>query len=434
MLSQRVVSRAIVTIAVSFLAVVGLAKSEASAPPGDTTHYRIDATIHPESGQFDVRVRMEFVPRRPTDTLRFLLHEDLSLQNLDGPLADDYRTRPWEFGGRDSLFTTVVTLPLSRKGKPTDPVSLTWAYEGQLQTERFPPLGGPVVTPHWIELPLEAMWVPIAASLRQRFTFDATLDLPDGYEVVSTGTIQKNGAGWRVASTVPTPDVPLIISDRLRSTTHMSGPLSVTLSHAGAPDSLQSFVSDRTTRIVDRYAERFQSGRDTDELRMTLAPVDRASTSSYARPGLIALRHGVTPDTSLFELLAHEAAHLWWTDATNPASRHNFLNESFAEYEAWRAVQATYGEAAFRTRLERARKKANGAPSFYNWAPQHDGALSYNKGPILLHRLHERIGEATYLTFLRRLQQNDVGTLDGMLNVLRDVSSPDTAEWFAESL
>ncbi len=404
-----------------------------AAPPdslSNATHYQIDAEIHPESGRFDVQVEMQFVPQAPTDTLRFLLHQDLALQTLNAPLAGDYRTKPWRVESPDSLFTTVYTLPLARTATPENPVSLTWTYGGRLQTDRFPPFGGPAVTPHWIELPLEAMWVPVHASFRTRFTFDATLDLPKDYEVISTGTIRKNSAGWRIASTVPTPDVPVIISDRLQSTTHTSGGLSVTLYHAGAPDSVRSFVANRTARIVDRYAERFQTGRDADRLRMTLAPVERASSSSYARPGLIALRHDVTPDTSLFDLLAHETAHLWWTDAANPASRHNFLNESFAEYEAWRAVRAAYGDEAFRTRVEKAREEAKGAPSFFDWTPQHDGALSYNKGPLLLHRLHERIGETNYLTFLQRLQREDVETLGGMIGVLRDVTSPETATWF----
>lgn len=434
MFAHRFAAEGIAALGIFLFCVAGPVYGASSSPPGDTTHYEIDANIHPQSGRFEVQVRMHVVPQSPTDTLRFLLHEDLVLQDLTAPLAGDYQTTPWRLGRRDSLFTTVFTLPLAREATPSDPVSLTWTYEGRLQPGRFPPFGGPTVTPHWVELPVEAMWVPVSASLRTRFTFEASLDVPEGYDLVSPGTIQKTSAGWQIESDVPTPDVPIILSDQLQSTTLRDGDLSVTLYHAGAPDSVRSYVSGRTAHLVDRYAERFRAGRETERLRMTLAPVERASNSSYARPGLIALRHNVRPDTSLYELLAHEAAHLWWTDAVNTTSRHNFLNESFAEYEAWRAVLAVYGETAFHARLDSARTRAKGAPSFYDWTPQYDGALSYNKGPLLLHRLHQRIGKENYLAFLRHLQRADVGTLSGMLEVLGTVTSPSTADWFENKL
>ena len=409
-------------------------RGQTASAPTDTTHYQVDAEIDPASGRFDVTVDVHFVPRRPADTLRFLLHEDLEIQNLSSAAVEGHTTSPWRMGGRDSLFTSVVTIPLTRTATPEAPVSLSWTYSGQIPNDHFPPFGGPAVTPHWVELPVEAMWIPVHASLGTRFTFDATVRLPEGYDVVSVGTVQKGSDAWHVTSTTPGPDVPLLISDRMQSVRHTEGPVPVTVYHAGAPDSLRQFVADRAAEIVDRYARRFQSGRDTDDLRITLAPVERASTSSYARPGLIALRHEITPDTTLHELLAHEAAHLWWTDSVNPMSRHNFLNESFAEYEAWRVVRDAYGKSAFERRVKEAEKAAEGAPSFQDWGPRHDGALSYNKGPLLLHRLQQRIGEEAYLAFVRRLQRDDVGTLEDMLATLRAATSDETAQWFEELL
>lgn len=278
------------------------------------------------------------------------------------------------------------------------------------------------------------MWIPILASLRERFAFEATVEVPEGYEVVSTGEVRKEGSRRRVRSSVPGPDVPLIVSDRLLEETREGKGVPVTVYHGGAPDSVVSFVADQATCITEGYEGRFEAGRKADRLRVVLAPVERASRSSYARPGLISLRHGVEPDTGLVSLLAHEAAHLWWTDAADPMSRHNFLNESFAEYESWRALRAVYGEEAFRKRLKKARKRAKGAPSFYDWSPGEDGALSYNKGPILLHRLQRRIGEEAYLAFARRLQREEVGTLEGMIEALKETAGLETARWLEDQL
>jgi len=433
MLFSRFDASIVATIGLLLLCLGKTASAQPSASPTDTSHYAVDADIRPASGRFDVTVDQHYVPKRPTDTLRFLLHENLHLQKITSPAIDGYETSSWKMGGRD-VHTKIVTISLNRTATPSNPVPLTWAYEGRLTTDQFPSFGGPVVSSHWVELPVESMWVPVHASLRTRFTFDATIDVPKGYEVVSTGTIRKQDGDWHISSQIPTPDVPLVISDQMQSTTRETNGIPITVYHAGAPDAVHAFVAERGTDILGRYAQRFETGREADHLRVTLAPVERASPSSYARPGLIALRHGVEADTSLYDLLAHETAHLWWTDAHNPMSRHNFLNESFAEYETWRAVQAAYGADAIAPRIEKARQKAKSAPSFFDWTPKHDGMLSYNKGPLLLQRLHDRIGDDDYLNFLQRLQRNEVSTLEEMIATLRAVTSDETARWFKSTL
>lgn len=402
--------------------------------PDSTTHYQVDAQIRPDSGQFDVAIDMQFVPKASTDTLRFLLHDAFKLEELTGPVVGNYSTSPWHFGGEDTVHTKVVSIPLSDTMTPSDQVSISWKYAGRLQNKQIPGIGGAIVSPHWTELPLEAMWVPVHASISTRFTFDATVDLPKNYEVASTGLLQKTDAGWHIQSPVPGPDVPLIISDQMQTQKYTDGEVPLTVYHGGAPDSLISFVAERSQQILNRYARRFQGGSDTDALRITLAPVERATPSSYARTGLIALRHDIKPDTSLFGLIAHEAAHLWWTDSVNPMSRHNFLNESFAEYESWLVLREIYGDTLFQKKLKEARRNAQKAPSFDEWQPRFDGALSYNKGPLLLHQLHQRIGETDYESFLRSLQQKDVGTIGDMVTTLEEVTNPETATWFRKKL
>lgn len=431
----------VLLVACAFASLIGFGcqpggerSEERSAPNDSTTHYQIDAQIRPDSSHFDVSVDMRFVPEAPTDTLRFLLHDALKLGALTGPAVNGYSTSPWRFGGADTLHTKVLTIPLTRTATPSDPVSVSWIYGGRLPGEQIPGIGGAVISAQWIELPVEAMWVPVHASLRERFTFDATVDVPEGYEVVSTGAIQETSSGWHIRSTVPGPDVPLVISNQMQVQERSGGDIPVSVHHAGAPDSLVAFVAERAAQILGRYDRRFRTGSETDALRITLAPVERASPSSYARSGFIALRHGLEPDTSLYSLIAHEAAHLWWTDAVDPLSRHNFLNESFAEYESWLALREAYGEGAFQDRLEEARKRAKKAPSFSEWTPRLDGTLSYNKGPVLLHQLHRRIGDAKFQSFIQALQRDGVGTIEAMVAKLETVTSTETADWFQQKL
>jgi hypothetical protein len=84
--------------------------------------------------------------------------------------------------------------------------------------------------------------------------------------------------------------------------------------------------------------------------------------------------------------------------------------------------------------LTEAQKRAQKAPSFREWTPRTDGVLSYNKGPVLLHRLHQRIGDAAFQSLVAVLQRGDVGTLDGMIATLETATTAESAQWFEAKL
>jgi hypothetical protein len=86
----------------------GERSAEHAAVDDSTTHYLIDAQIQPTPGQFDVAVDMRFVPDAPTDALRFLLHDALTLQTLTASAEDGYSTSRWRLGGLRCAMHTVI--------------------------------------------------------------------------------------------------------------------------------------------------------------------------------------------------------------------------------------------------------------------------------------------------------------------------------------
>lgn len=169
-------------------------------------------------------------------------------------------------------------------------------------------------------------------------------------------------------------------------------------------------------------------------LRVVIPPSTPPRKKAYARPHLIVLINGLESENKMFHVIAHEAAHLWWNNAVDPKSRHNFLNESFAEYTSFMAIREVYGIDNFQKWIKKSRKEAKNLPSISEWTPQLNGPLMYSKGPYLLYQLEKRIGQKKFAKYLQTLLDREIGTIEGMIHVLEDVTNEETATWFKKKL
>lgn len=93
-----------------------------------------------------------------------------------------------------------------------------------------------------------------------------------------------------------------------------------------------------------------------------------------------------------------------------------------------------YGHEEFDRRLASAREIASQLPGFDEWTQLNNGVLSYRKGPVLLHDLHERIGPDAFDRFIQTLQANSVGTIEEMLETLAEVTGEEHARWLKAAM
>lgn len=405
--------------------------------PTDKHHYQVNAEIEPATGRIEVETTLHWISEKPKDTLRLMLHRDLGKPMVESKAVAHYYTETVNRFARafksDTSFTNRIVLVFNNTIQPGERIKLDFSYEGNLKTGRIR-LGGSVITPEWTELQVGALWLPTGESLRDLFTYDANIKLPENYELVGNGTIRHKDDRFYIRSTVPGPDLPIVISDRFQHTQYDEEEGKVTIYHAGTADSVVTFISDHTKWLLNRYDKKFESGRSMEQLRITIPPIRRARPELYARPGFIAMSFGTETDLGTFRLLAHETAHLWWSDAVDTQSPHNFMNESFAEYEAYLSVREEYGKETFDKYIERAKKQSQELPGFDQWNMQLNSPLVRRKGPWVLHQLHERIGDENFLQFERNLQLQNVGTLEKMTEVLAESTDPELAEWFKRKL
>ncbi len=107
--------------------------------------------------------------------------------------------------------------------------------------------------------------------------------------------------------------------------------------------------------------------------------------------GLISGNHDVD------QVIAHEAAHQWFGNSLTVTRWQDvWLNEGFAEFMAWQFIRSSRGDSAYQALVSDAEKQtyqgtlahadAGGFASMF-------GALTFQKGPLVLVRLEEKIGD-----------------------------------------
>jgi aminopeptidase N len=147
------------------------------------------------------------------------------------------------------------------------------------------------------------------------------------------------------------------------------------------------------------------------------------------------------------ERFAHEIAHQWWGHAVRwPNANETWVCESFAEYCAGLMVKRAQGKAKFdnlvatwKLRGKEAsrvapialadRISARDTPTYR----EHRFGLLYAKGPWLLSRLHEEIGDEKFLSFLKSYQKTlrgKCGTTKLAGDLLRVMTGKDFTPFF----
>jgi Peptidase family M1 domain len=119
------------------------------------------------------------------------------------------------------------------------------------------------------------------------------------------------------------------------------------------------------------------------------------------------------------ERFAHEIGHFYWGHTIKmPSAEEQWLTESFAEYSAALALKKYQGKAVYdrlvATWKRRAQEATKMAPIAYAnrisgdplLAQQARFGLLYSKGPYLLYKLHQELGDDKFLTFMKSYQKS----------------------------
>ena len=111
----------------------------------------------------------------------------------------------------------------------------------------------------------------------------------------------------------------------------------------------------------------------------------------------------------------------------------DWLNESFAEFSAVKAVAAKLGAEKLPELMAKKRERTQGLPPIKGIPRDHEKAyfVLYDKGALVLQELEEIVGQEAFDQLLRLRIQEDINTTQEFLALLAKIAGQETAELFA---
>jgi hypothetical protein len=425
------------------LAAVLLVLSGCGRAPVPPSRYDLKVDLKPAERSVGVHLDLAIDPSLASDgVLKFYLHRQFGIRRLSGAHVTGF-VFDKDHGSGVGLLPSAGVLRVTLDGKASGrrPLRLSMDYSGTLTD--ITEWSANAMGPDWVELGLYLPWFPYNPDYgRLVFGIEARCD--PGYGLCSYGPAAREGGTWRFRRDSPTTDIVLAAAPGLKTLARNEGGQALLVSTVTLGEATAESLSNDLLGVLKLYRRWFGA---TDDRELTLMESRREKGGGYARRGFIALS-GLSDDgyasrrEGYLRYLAHEAAHIWWNAAPVNVWE-DWLNEGLAEYSALLAVRELFGTDAFDKRLAKKEEDAKGAPPIWgldrNDVATEDKAavvenVLYSKGPVLLHRLSERIGEERFLDLCREaagLKSLSTGTF---LRILAEKAGRPAADWFESEL
>lgn len=343
-------------------------------------HYDVHARFNAENGDFNADVTVTLPPAELKDPA-FLFGGQVTVDSVDVGAGGTSRVDPVD---KPLRGLKLVTLQFDKA--PTKPVKVRFRYHGSVNADR----DEPAFTPTGVELRLEHFWLPVRRDLGLFFTVRAKLEgMPEGVTVVAQNKFIQRGTTLEVNRTVPDNDLPVAgVRGMTKQVTEY-----VEFYTAIPNDPLAMHMFKHAQGSAEFFAKQF--GPLPEPLRVVVTP--RLSGGAYARRHWIAISSfplgAPTPPydpLTVARTIAHENYHAWLA-APEGGGENHWIAESLAEYSAIRYLEVGYNEADAHHLLTRKIKPALEGGSMLTPDRPSRAAL-YQKGPLLLSRLEQRIG------------------------------------------
>jgi aminopeptidase N len=271
-------------------------------------------------------------------------------------------------------------------------------------------------------------WFPANEAVADKATFHLTVEVPEGLEVASNGTlVDHDDTTWTYEMTDPmTPSLALLAIGQFDLTEDES-PDGVPIVNLVSEGSSMADDLDGVGEMVDTLSGLFGP-----------YPFDGYGVMAFETDFPYALetqgRSFLPTDTTDGATQAHELAHQWFGDSVTPSSWADiWLNEGFATYaeflwqEATRPafdIDAAMGE--LRDPQLRGPVRDPGVERIYD-------DVVYARGALTLHALRQEIGDDAFFELLQTWTADNEGqsvTTDDFIALAEEVSGQDLDDLF----
>jgi imidazolonepropionase-like amidohydrolase len=376
----------IATLAVLLMFVGGANAAGPSAGPNEkAAHYKVTARFD-RGGQLQAAVEIVMPLAEIGAQTSFLLGERFKVAKVDAG-----RTAQIDIAPTDQPFAGLQKITVRFDEAPTAPVTVRMRYAGPVNLAE----DDPAFSKERVELQLENFWLPTRSDLNLQYTVDARVrGLPAGIVAVTQGEFHQRGSELIVHRTLLDNDLTIAGALSLSKQTA----LDVEFYAADHSDPLTALMYKHAVGAAAFQRSIYGAPEGGGPIRMVVVP--RASSGGYARRNFIVMPNFRKPgdppppfdQSSPARFVSHEFNHAW-SKLPSAGGENYWVAESVAEYMALRYVEATFGADELKTMLERKRKAPDAGPLVSN-SGRPSGAALYQKGPVLLFDLEQRIGRA----------------------------------------
>ena len=421
-----------------------LSKNNAYSSDENLTHFDIKVKLNPESQYLDISALLHLNTDEPLpDTLNFSLHKQFKIRQISGNGVHDYKfdigAPPVSVFMRDARPLKIILNKNADRHKPLD---ILFKYDGTITewTEN----SANVVTKDWVELGMYLPWFPSGFILGY-FTYEIEAECDPVYQLRSYGNYAMENGKWYFKRTIPDFDINLVASKNLKTMKKESGGYRIFFHYESLLDKNADSLSNDLALILDYYSTWF--GRDKKGDDFTVIQSAREKGGAYARKGLIAASNltderFINEHEKIISGLGHEAAHFWWNMA--PAfSWEDWLNESFAEYSILLVIKQMFGIDAYNKWITKKSELIENVPPIWGFdrnnfrdseGPDIIQTNLYDKGPVLLHQLSNRIGEEEFLLLCKEMVRTRVSNTESFLMSLEKNHGSKIKNWFEDLL
>lgn len=392
-------------------------------------NYDVKLKIFPEKGEVAVKSKVQ-VEMENEDTLRFYLHKELKIHRVETEHIEEYyflKREESPFFFMPDAKPLEIRLEKKLSGKRTVEVT----YSGRIKDLKWKVN---TITDEWIELGIYSAWYPSNPEAGD-FTYKVEIDLPDSYTVIGLGEIHKSGRKWRLVRTEPINDIIVVASEKLRRYSSSSKRSIEVFYYADVNQNIPKEIVKNGDWALKKFENWFGRLAGEEKITFVLVPKFRAEWGGYARKNFVVLCPSKRLDKDFLRYISHEIAHLWWLNAP-VNSWEDWLNESFAEYSALMAIREKYGEKVYNEFLKKKMKDLDKLPPIFGLNRQSEKAyrVLYDKGPVILSELENKIGREKFLMILRKICLKKVKSTQQLLSMLSRLHLENVRVWFENKL
>jgi tetratricopeptide (TPR) repeat protein len=374
----------------------------------DVDGYTIDAQINPSTQTINAHVVVRFASLDDrANSATFELNNALNISQITDAKGNALNS------ARTQADNTVrVTFPgILPKGQMTE---ITFIYDGRLSGDEESPIYGikfASIQSDYGFLLYPSRWFPISGYTTDRFTSKMNITVPQGYEVIGSGSGTSrpdSGSGVVFTYDFTKPsfpgDIAIVKGEPVKNSTDGS---TTTLWFRGPQTAFADAYGETTAHMVAHFTSLYGLAPYAN---LTLVETADGAPNGYGGPGLVFLApRAIAKDVNV-KVLANQISRQWWETDVSPVNRnHIWIENGMALYSEALWTEHEKGAAALEATMhdnEVTSLTVDDVPIIQSsrledYSPEY-WALTAYKGAVVLGMLRSTMGDDKFFAGLKK--------------------------------